>query len=87
MSRRAMGARQDRPRGGQPAPAYLCGADNSCLMHLDGIARRDRAPINPVHLAEILACTEAEPVTPPPAPAGDTTHTTHTATTAAMSRS
>ncbi|MEU5159387.1 (Fe-S)-binding protein [Streptomyces sp. NPDC020875] len=52
--------------------AVLCGADNSCLVHLDGIARRtapgteDRAgpppaPPRPVHIAEILAATEDDP--------------------------
>ncbi|MDT0382381.1 (Fe-S)-binding protein [Streptomyces sp. DSM 42041] len=38
----------------------LCGADNSCLMHLDGLIRRQDAPVRPLHLAEILACTEAD---------------------------
>ncbi|MER5886428.1 (Fe-S)-binding protein [Streptomyces sp. NPDC001941] len=39
----------------------LCGADNSCLMHLDGILRRQDAPLRTLHLAEILAATEADP--------------------------
>lgn len=39
----------------------LCGADNSCLMHLDGILRRQDAPLRTVHLAEILASTEEHP--------------------------
>ncbi|MFK8911296.1 (Fe-S)-binding protein [Streptomyces sp. YS-3] len=39
----------------------LCGADSSCLMHLDGILRRRGDPLRAVHLAEILASTEAEP--------------------------
>jgi L-lactate dehydrogenase complex protein LldE len=39
----------------------LCGADNSCLMHLDGILRRQDAPLRAVHLAEILASTEDLP--------------------------
>ncbi|MFD7118948.1 (Fe-S)-binding protein [Streptomyces sp. NPDC059922] len=39
----------------------LCGADNSCLMHLGGIVSREGAPLRPVHLAEILASTEEEP--------------------------
>lgn len=38
----------------------LCGADNSCLMHLDGILRRNDQPQRPLHLAEILASTEAD---------------------------
>jgi L-lactate dehydrogenase complex protein LldE len=39
----------------------LCGADNSCLMHLDGLLRRADSPLRTVHLAEILASTEQEP--------------------------
>ncbi|WP_042430019.1 (Fe-S)-binding protein [Streptacidiphilus anmyonensis] len=44
----------------------LCGADNSCLVHLDGMLRRQNrgrgdAPLRTVHLAEILASTEADP--------------------------
>lgn len=46
----------------------LCGADNSCLAHLDGLLRRaDAPPGTPagsppraLHLAEILAATEEE---------------------------
>ncbi|MFJ8542499.1 (Fe-S)-binding protein [Streptomyces sp. NPDC093586] len=40
----------------------LCGADNSCLMHLGGMLRRRDAPQRALHLAEILASTEEEPV-------------------------
>jgi L-lactate dehydrogenase complex protein LldE len=40
----------------------LCGADNSCLLHLGGMLRRADAPIRALHLAEILACTEADPI-------------------------
>jgi L-lactate dehydrogenase complex protein LldE len=36
---------------------YLVAADNSCLMHIGGTARRGNAPIKTVHLAEILAAT------------------------------
>ena len=36
---------------------YLAGFDRSCLMHLDGIARRENRPIKTVHVAEILAGT------------------------------
>jgi L-lactate dehydrogenase complex protein LldE len=39
----------------------LCGADNSCLMHLDGMLRRQDAPLKALHLAEILASTEEHP--------------------------
>ena len=41
--------------------AVLCGADNSCLLHIDGTLRRAAAPMRTVHLAEILACTRADP--------------------------
>jgi L-lactate dehydrogenase complex protein LldE len=36
---------------------YLVAADNSCLMHLGGTARRSGAPIKTIHLAEVLAAT------------------------------
>jgi L-lactate dehydrogenase complex protein LldE len=39
----------------------LCGADNSCLLHLEGILRRQDAPLRAVHLAEILASTQERP--------------------------
>jgi L-lactate dehydrogenase complex protein LldE len=39
---------------------YLAAADNSCLMHLGGIAQRGRAPIRTIHLAEILAATKED---------------------------
>ncbi|OKK22375.1 Fe-S oxidoreductase [Streptomyces sp. CB00455] len=42
----------------------LCGADNSCLAHLDGLLRRAGAPLRTVHLAEILAATGDEEHTP-----------------------
>ncbi|MFF0739750.1 (Fe-S)-binding protein [Streptomyces sp. NPDC004111] len=41
---------------------FLCGADNSCLMHLGGMLRRQDAPMRALHLAEILASTEEEPL-------------------------
>ena len=37
----------------------LTAADNSCLMHLGGMLGRLRTGVRPVHLAEILASTEA----------------------------
>ncbi|MEV6953862.1 (Fe-S)-binding protein [Streptomyces sp. NPDC051183] len=40
----------------------LCGADNSCLAHLDGLLRRAGSPVRALHLAEILAATEEEPL-------------------------
>ncbi|MFJ6797146.1 (Fe-S)-binding protein [Streptomyces sp. NPDC091268] len=39
----------------------LCGADNSCLMHLEGMLRRQGAPQRALHLVEILASTQEEP--------------------------
>lgn len=44
----------------------LCGADNSCLLHLDTMlsrhnARGTHAPMRVIHLAEILASTETQP--------------------------
>ncbi|MFG2292732.1 (Fe-S)-binding protein [Streptomyces sp. NPDC048603] len=42
--------------------SVLCGADNSCLAHLDGTLRRAGSPLRALHLAEILAATEAEPL-------------------------
>ncbi|MGA5820064.1 (Fe-S)-binding protein [Kitasatospora sp. NPDC094028] len=42
----------------------LCGADNSCLLHLGGMITRQGAPLRPVHLAEILASTEEHPWRP-----------------------
>jgi L-lactate dehydrogenase complex protein LldE len=36
----------------------LSAADNSCLMHIGGGLSRLRTGVRPVHLAEILACTE-----------------------------
>ncbi|MBB2910974.1 L-lactate dehydrogenase complex protein LldE [Streptosporangium becharense] len=37
----------------------LCAADNSCLMHIGGTLRRQRTGVRIMHLAEILASTEA----------------------------
>ncbi|MFC5181611.1 (Fe-S)-binding protein [Actinomadura harenae] len=39
----------------------LCAADNSCLMHIGGTMRRDRAGVRVLHLAQILASTEEDP--------------------------
>ncbi|MFD8641361.1 (Fe-S)-binding protein [Streptomyces zaomyceticus] len=41
----------------------LCGADNSCLLHIDGMLRRQDVPQRTLHIAEILASTEEEPLT------------------------
>jgi L-lactate dehydrogenase complex protein LldE len=37
---------------------YCVAADNSCLMHIGGALHRQRAGVNPIHIAEILAATE-----------------------------
>lgn len=34
--------------------AYITGADSSCLMHMEGIIRREKLPIRTVHIVEIL---------------------------------
>lgn len=34
---------------------YVTGADSSCLMHMEGIARREKTPIKFIHVAQILA--------------------------------
>ncbi len=36
---------------------YLVAADNSCLMHIGGIAQRSGAAVKTIHLAEVLAAT------------------------------
>ncbi|WP_405009939.1 (Fe-S)-binding protein [Kitasatospora sp. NBC_01539] len=55
----AMGA--DKVRNALATGAeVLCGADNSCLLHVGGTLRRQGAPVRAVHLAEILASTEGE---------------------------
>ncbi|HYP47016.1 MAG TPA: (Fe-S)-binding protein [Thermoleophilaceae bacterium] len=41
----------------------VCAADSSCLMHIGGGLSRGRAGVRAVHLAEVLASTEAEPWT------------------------
>jgi L-lactate dehydrogenase complex protein LldE len=40
--------------------AEICTAtDNSCLMHIAGALHRQKAPMRTMHIAEILASTEA----------------------------
>jgi L-lactate dehydrogenase complex protein LldE len=41
---------------------YCTALDNSCLMHLGGALHRQFAAMKTVHLAEILASTEADPM-------------------------
>jgi L-lactate dehydrogenase complex protein LldE len=44
--------------------AEVCtAADSSCLMHIGGGLERERAGVRTLHLAEILASTEEEPLT------------------------
>jgi L-lactate dehydrogenase complex protein LldE len=33
---------------------FVVGFDPSCLLHLDGILRRQRQPIKTLHIAELL---------------------------------
>jgi L-lactate dehydrogenase complex protein LldE len=40
---------------------YCTALDNSCLMHLGGAMHRQYAGVRTIHLAQILASTEAEP--------------------------
>ncbi len=39
----------------------ITGADMSCLMHLNGLLRRDRRPLRVMHVAEVLAEAEGAP--------------------------
>lgn len=57
----AMGA--DKVRNAESTGAeVLCAADNSCLMHIGGTMSRLHTAVRPVHIAEILASTEEEPL-------------------------
>jgi L-lactate dehydrogenase complex protein LldE len=57
----AMGA--DKVRNAESTRAeVLCAADNSCLMHIGGMMTRRGSEMRPVHIAEILASTEEEPL-------------------------
>jgi L-lactate dehydrogenase complex protein LldE len=33
---------------------YITGVDTSCLMHLEGLLRRQGSPVKTIHIAEIL---------------------------------
>ncbi len=46
---------------GDTRAEVVTAADNSCLMHIGGGLRRDRAGTRAVHLAQILASTEDDP--------------------------
>ncbi len=37
---------------------YIAGGDTSCLMHLEGILKRQRSPVKVIHIAEILNAKE-----------------------------
>jgi L-lactate dehydrogenase complex protein LldE len=41
------------------AVSLITGTDTSCLMHLEGLLRRDKKPIRVLHVAELLAQAEA----------------------------
>ena len=43
----------------QTGAEVVCAADNSCLMHIGGALTRQRSGVATMHLAEILARTEA----------------------------
>ncbi|WP_338932623.1 (Fe-S)-binding protein [Streptomyces netropsis] len=53
----AMGADKARALTETGATA-VCAVDNSCLLHIGGTLARDGSAVRPVHIAEILACTE-----------------------------
>jgi L-lactate dehydrogenase complex protein LldE len=36
------------------AAEYITGSDMSCLMHMEGILRRQKSPVQVKHIAEIL---------------------------------
>jgi len=42
----------------QHGAEYITGADMSCLMHLEGILRRQKSPVQVKHIAEILDSKE-----------------------------
>jgi L-lactate dehydrogenase complex protein LldE len=46
----------DHERGGAE---IITGTDMSCLMHLDGLIRRQRRPLRVMHIAEVLAESHA----------------------------
>ena len=34
---------------------YITGADSSCLMHMEGVIKREHLPIKTIHIVQILA--------------------------------
>jgi L-lactate dehydrogenase complex protein LldE len=57
----AMGADKARHVRETGAEVVVAG-DNSCLMHIGGVLSRQRAGVRVMHLAEVLASTEGNPV-------------------------
>jgi L-lactate dehydrogenase complex protein LldE len=54
----SMAMLSDKLRHVQDTRAEFCvSADNSCLMHIGGALRRQRAGVGAIHLAEVLAAT------------------------------
>jgi L-lactate dehydrogenase complex protein LldE len=37
---------------------YITGVDNSCLMHMEGLAKRDDTQVRFIHVSQILAGVE-----------------------------
>lgn len=54
----AMGSDKARHVAGSGAEVLVAG-DNSCLMHIGGLLSRQRSGIRVMHLADVLAATEA----------------------------
>lgn len=47
---------QDKVKDHQSTGAeYITGADSSCLMHMEGVIKREKLPIKTIHIVEILA--------------------------------
>jgi L-lactate dehydrogenase complex protein LldE len=68
----AMGADKARHVRDTDAEVLVAG-DNSCLMHIGGMLSRQRTGVRTMHLAEILATTEASPSGAAPATSPATT--------------
>ena len=39
---------------------FITGFDMSCLMHMEGLLRRENSPIKTIHIAEILNATNIQ---------------------------
>jgi L-lactate dehydrogenase complex protein LldE len=62
----SMAMLSDKVRHVLDTGAEVCSAaDNSCLLHIGGALSRGRTGVETVHLAEILAATEAEAAAAP----------------------